>query len=104
MNYKKFIQKQQIKLLIHLVLLLTSISLASAANLTIQELIDSFDHNLLIEGTDNSTINITDQTDYMFDNDGDGINDTLVINLTTDGMTNSNFTFIVEIFDKNGVV
>jgi len=93
-----------LKQVLYLLSLFLFVSIVSAANLTVQELIDGFDHDFLIEGTGDPTINVTNQTDYMFDDDGDGVNDTLVINLTNGGTTDSNFTFIIEVLDKNGIV
>jgi hypothetical protein len=88
----------KIKYVIYLFLLLISISLASAANMTIQELIDSYDY-----GFNNGTINVTSQDDYMVDKDSDGTNDTLIINMTTDATTGT-YKFIVKIADVNGIL
>jgi len=87
------------KQILYVIFLLLSISLASAANMTIQELIDSYDY-----GFNNGTINVTSQDDYMVDRDSDGTNDTLIINITTDAATTGTYNFIVEIMDKNEIL
>ena len=92
-------QTKIVKQLIYLAFLLLSISLASAADITVQELIDSYNYDFT-----NGTINVTSQNDYMVDKDGDGTNDTLIVNVTTDAATTGTYTFIVEIMDENGIV
>lgn len=74
-------------------------TLASAANMTIQELIDSYDYSY-----SDGTLNATSQNDYMIDVNSNGINDTLIINITTDAATAGNYKFIVEILDKNVIL
>ena len=87
------------KQILHVILLLLSINLVLAGNMTIQELIDSYDYSY-----SDGTLNVTSQNDYMIDQNGNGINDTLIINITTDAATSGIFKFIVEIIDKNGIL
>ena len=87
------------KQILHVILLLLSINLVLAGNMTLQELIDSYDYSY-----SDGTLNATYQNDYMIDNNGNGINDTLMINITTDAATAGTYKFIVEILDKNGVL
>ena len=87
------------KQILYVILLLLSINLVSAANMTIQELIDSYDYSY-----SDGTLNATSQNDYLIDSNGNGINDTLIINITTDAATSGIFKFIVEIIDKNGIL
>ena len=47
-------------------------------------------------------ISILNYTDYMADMDSNGINDTLVIELTANA--NGNFIFVVNVLDKNGIL
>ena len=67
--------------------------------MTIQELVDSYDYSYA-----DGTLNATSQNDYMVDRNNDGLNDTLIINITTDAATAGTYKFIVEIIDKNGVL
>lgn len=83
----------------YMILLLLSVNLVPARNMPIQELIDSYDYSY-----SGGTLNATSQTDYMTDQNSNGINDTLIINITTDAATAGIYKFIVEILDKNGVL
>ncbi|MBI2101430.1 hypothetical protein HYT53_02365 [Candidatus Woesearchaeota archaeon] len=85
-----------IKPILYLIVLFITIQAVSAANMTVQQLIDSFDYNYY-----NGNLNVTNQTDYMIDKNSNGLNDTLIINITTNNATSDNYTFIVEIIDKN---
>ena len=87
------------KQILYLILLVLSVSLVSAANMTIQQLIDSYDYSY-----SDGALNITSQNDYMLDKNNNGINDTLIINITTDAATAGTYKFIVEIVDKNGIL
>lgn len=87
------------KQILYVVLLLLSVNLASAANMTIEDLINSYDYSY-----SDGTLNTTSQNDYMEDRNSNGINDTLMINITTDAATSGTYRFIVEIIDKNGVL
>ena len=71
--------------------------LASAANMTIQELIDSYDYDF-----NNETINVTSESDYMIDGDSDETDDTLIINLTTDAATEGTFNVKEWNFNRFG--
>lgn len=63
------------KQILYVILLLVSVTLASAANMTIQELVDSYDYSYA-----DGTLNATSQNDYMVDRNNNGVNDTLIIN------------------------
>ena len=75
-NKKEKMSNKPLKLISYLLILLSSLSTSLAANMTIQQLIDSFDCNYY-----SGNLNITNQADYMVDRNGNGINDTLIINL-----------------------
>ena len=60
----------------------------------LQTLIKSYDYSYY-----DGTLNVTSQNDYMVDTDGNGANDLLVVNLTTDAATTGTYKFIVEIED-----
>ena len=66
--------------------------------MTIQELIAKLDFS-----TATAQMNITHYTDFMADKDENGINDTLVFELTTIN-TAGTFVFVVNLFDKNGIL
>lgn len=48
-------------------------------------------------------MNVTGYADFMVDKNNNGINDTLVIELATNNL-NGNFIFIIDLFDKNGIL
>src|SRR3989344_3977298 len=48
-------------------------------------------------------INATEFNDFMIDKNSNGINDTLIIELSTKN-SNGNFIFIINLFDKNGIL
>src|SRR3989338_7903842 len=66
-NMKSKIFKQ----ILYVILLILSVNLVLAGNMTLQELIDSYDYSY-----SDGTLNATYQNDYMIDNNGNGINDT----------------------------
>ena len=74
-----FIQIRKIKYVIYILYLFVSLYQVSAANMTIQDLINSYDFSF-----SNGTLNVTSQTDYMLDTNENGVNDLLIINITTD--------------------
>jgi hypothetical protein len=74
-------------------MLLGSLTSTEAGNMTIDELIDSFNYSY-----SNGSIDITTYQDYMRDANGNGANDTLVINLSTSGA--GTFTFLVNLLDN----
>ncbi|MBS3131643.1 hypothetical protein J4212_04385 [Candidatus Woesearchaeota archaeon] len=82
----------------YLILLVLAASFASAANMTISQLINSYDYSYY-----NGTINVTSYNDYMIDKDSNGKNDTLIINLTTDAGSGT-FTFIAEIDNGDSIL
>ena len=59
---------------IFMIMILSSLALAS--NMSINDLIDSFNYSYY-----NGSISIISSNDYMFDGNSNGLNDTLVINL-----------------------
>lgn len=87
------------KQILYVILLILSLNLVSAANMTIQDLINSYDYSY-----SDGTLNVTSQNDYMVDRNSNGINDTLIINITADAATAGTYKFIVEIIDKNGIL
>lgn len=87
-----FIQIRKIKYVIYILYLFVSLYQVSAANMTIQDLINSYDFSF-----SNGTLNVTSQTDYMLDTNENGVNDLLIINITTDASTSGTYKFIVEI-------
>lgn len=91
MNSKLF------KKILYLFLLIIIPSFASA---TLDQLINSYDYSY-----DNGTITVVDQTDYMIDSDSNEVNDTLIINLTTNpGAIEGTYKCIVELVDKEGAL
>lgn len=50
-----------------------------------------------------SDMDVTSYNDYMADRNGNGINDTLVLELATSS-TNGNFIFVANLLDKNGIL
>ena len=48
-------------------------------------------------------MNVTGYADYMIDKDGNGINDTLVLELSTNNAA-GNFIFVANLLDKNGIL
>ncbi len=48
-------------------------------------------------------MNAVNYTDFMIDQTNNGINDTLIFELTTDN-ANGNFIFVINLFDKNGIL
>ena len=87
------------KYILYFILLVLSVSSVSAANMTIQDLINSFDYSYY-----DGTINVTSQNDYMVDRNSNGVNDTLIVNVTTNATTTGTYKFIVEIIDKSGLL
>src|SRR3989344_4417193 len=83
-------------ILTYSIVIIFSMHLASASNMTVQDLINSYDFTF-----SNGTLNVTSQTDYMIDTDSNGVNDTLIINLTTDALTSGTYKFVVGIDNGN---
>ena len=77
---------------IFMIMILSSLALAS--NMSINDPIDSFNYSYY-----NGSISIISSNDYMFDGNSNGLNDTLVINLTSSG--SGSFNFIVKLVDSN---
>src|SRR3989338_8527755 len=77
------------------VLFVLSIPVISAISLN--ELISLFNFNFFTP-----TINVTSHKDFMGDNDDDGINDTLMIELETDGSPGT-YLFVVSIYNENWI-
>ena len=69
-----------------------------ASSISLRELIDKY-----IFSASTSDMDLDNYTDYMIDKNGNGINDTLVIELTANSES-GNFIFVVNLFDKNGAI
>ncbi|MBS3105727.1 hypothetical protein J4234_05710 [Candidatus Woesearchaeota archaeon] len=76
--------------------LLMMIPLAYA--ITIKELVAKYDFSALT-----TQMNVADYADFMIDKNEDRVNDTLVFELTTIN-TAGTFVFVINLFDKNGVL
>src|SRR3989344_2730394 len=76
--------------------LLMMIPLAYA--ITIKELVAEYDFSALT-----TQMNVADYADFMIDKNEDRVNDTLVFELTTIN-TAGTFVFVINLFDKNGVL
>jgi len=81
------------------VLLIISINFVSAANMTIQQLADSYNYSF-----STGVISIASQNDYMIDADNDGLNDTLIFNITISPINFGTYRFIAEIMDSKGIL
>ena len=69
-----------------------------AYSISIKELIARYSFS-----TATSQMNITNISDFMIDKSNNSINDTLVFELATNN-TSGNFIFVVNLFDKNGIL
>ncbi|MBI2549646.1 hypothetical protein HYV83_00505 [Candidatus Woesearchaeota archaeon] len=87
------------KMFVYLICLLAGSSAVLAANMTVDKLIDSYDYDF-----DTGVINVTTFSDYMIDQNSNGLNDTLVINLTTNALNSSTYLFIVSLNEKTGLL
>ena len=97
---KNLTKKQKLRFAIGCIIaMFSSLYLASASYIPLQDLISSYDFSF-----SNRTLNVTSQTDYMIDTNGNGINDLLVIDLATDALTPGTYKFIVEIDNGNGAI
>lgn len=88
-----------LKQIVYLVLLIASISYASASNMTVQQLIDSYNYSY-----SDGTLDVTSQTDYMIDKNSNGVNDTLIVNITTNAATAGTYKFVIEITNGNSIL
>src|SRR3989344_682060 len=68
----------------------------SVTPLTLEELIASYNFDFY-----DGTINITSYSAVAKDVNSNGKNDTILFSLTTDVLNSTNYTFIVQLFDKN---
>src|SRR3989338_2270566 len=84
--------------LLAIILALTIIPSTSASNLTLQDLINSYNYDY----TD-GTINITAKNNYMIDTNSNSINDTLVFNLTSN-LSSGTYYAYVDLDDLNGKI
>ena len=82
--------------ILYLIALFACISNVSATNMTIQDLINSYDYSYY-----DGTLNVTSQGDFMIDKDNDGMNETLIINISTDASAAGTYRFIVDIADAD---
>ncbi len=69
-----------------------------ANSMSIRDLISRYVFN-----SATATMNVTNYSDYMTDANNNGVNDTLVFEISTIN-SNGNFIFVVNLFDKNGVL
>ncbi|MBI2650774.1 hypothetical protein HYX04_05710 [Candidatus Woesearchaeota archaeon] len=69
-----------------------------AYGITIKELVAKYDFSAIT-----TQMNVTDYTDFMADKNGNGVNDTLVFELSTFN-TAGTFVFVINLFDKNGIL
>ena len=80
------------------IVLIFALAATSAHSLSIRDLISRYSFS-----ASTSQMNITAYSDYMIDRNNNGINDTLIIELTTSS-TNGNFIFAAALFDKVGIL
>ena len=66
----------------------------SAASITLQDLISFFSFDFFT-----AAINVTNYNDFMIDQDNNGINDTLILELTVDG-NSGNYLIVVDLHDN----
>ena len=69
-----------------------------AYSISIKELIARYSFS-----TTTTQMNVTGISDFMIDKNNNGINDTLVFELTTSN-TAGNYVFVINLFDKNGIL
>ena len=67
-------------------------------SISIKELISRYNFS-----TSTPQINVTGYSDFMIDEDDDGVDDTLVFELTTNN-AHGNFVFVISLFDKDGIL
>jgi len=78
-------------------LLILLIIVPAAYSLSLKELISRY-----IFSASSVQMNVTSFTDYMIDNNGNGVNDTLVVELTSSNQA-GNFIFAGNLIDNNGI-
>ena len=78
-------------------LLILLIIVPAAYSLSLKELISRY-----IFSASSVQMNVTSFTDYMVDNNGDGVNDTLILELTASNQA-GNFVFAGNLIDNNGI-
>ena len=78
--------------------LLLSLFVPIAFSISIRDLISRYSFS-----TSSQEINVTNQIDFMVDKNNNGINDTLVFELTAKNSAGT-FIFVANLFDKNGVI
>ena len=67
--------------------------------MTLQDLINSYDYSY-----SDGTLNATSQNDYMIDTNNNGINDTLIINLTVNSTYTSFFEVYFDLAEESGTL
>ena len=70
----------------------------TAFSITLQDLINFFNFNFFTKA-----INVTNQKDFMIGKNSNGIDDTLIIELTTNGNA-GNYFFIIDLYDNNNII
>lgn len=78
--------------------ILLALLIPFAHALTIDDLINSYDYSF-----SDGTLNITAVSDYILDTDSNGVNDTLIFNLTTN-LTSGTYQAYVKLDDPNGLI
>jgi len=84
--------------ILYFILLLSTLSCVSAGNMTINQLIASYNYNF-----NDGTLNITAKNDYMVDTNSNSLNDTLIINLTSNA-TSGIYMAYIDLNDPNGKI
>lgn len=79
-------------------LLILFLLVPSVASISIKELISKY-----LFSSSTPQMNVTGYADFMVDSNDNGINDTLVFELTTSNAA-GNFIFVINLFDKNSVL
>lgn len=67
-------------------------------SISIKELISRY-----VFSTQTQQMNVTNYIDFMIDKNNNGLNDTLIFELTTNN-TSGTFIFVINLFDKNGIL
>ncbi|MBI2660242.1 hypothetical protein HYX07_03715 [Candidatus Woesearchaeota archaeon] len=74
------------------------LSIPLVFSISIKDLISKYSFSAATQQT-----NVTNHTDFMIDKNNNSVNDTLVFELTTNN-TAGTFIFVINLFDKNGVL
>ncbi len=91
--------KQSTITIVSFIFILSTLSVVFAGDLTLDQFIDQMDFNFNI-----GDINVSKFNDTMLDSDSNGMNDTLLINLTVNVTTPGTYLFLVDVIDSNDPV